>query len=67
MEFLREVKKGRDNRKVAQGLKDLKGAAEKEETNLMPHFIDCVKAYATVQEICDVLREVFGEYRPATL
>ena len=66
-EFLRAVKKDRDNGKVAQGLKELKRAAEKEDTNLMPHFIDCVKAYATVQEICDVLREVFGEYRPAAL
>jgi methylmalonyl-CoA mutase N-terminal domain/subunit len=37
---------------------------EKEEENLIPYFIDCVKEYATVQEMCDVLREVFGEAQP---
>jgi len=35
--------------------------------NLIPHFLECVKAYVTLQEMCDVLREVFGEYRPATI
>ena len=33
------------------------------ETNLMPHFIRCAAAYATLGEQCAVLREVFGEYR----
>ena len=33
------------------------------ETNLMPHFIRCAEAYATLGEQCGVLREVFGEYR----
>ncbi len=67
IEVLREVKRNRDNQKVGQGLKNLKQAARKGETNLIPHFIECAKAYATIQEICDVLREVFGEYRPAAL
>jgi len=31
---------------------------------VMPHIVDAVKAYATVQEISDVLREEFGEYKP---
>jgi methylmalonyl-CoA mutase N-terminal domain/subunit len=35
------------------------------DTNLLPALIDAVKAYATVGEICDVLRGVFGEYRAA--
>lgn len=48
-------------------LQALKAAAQKGEVNLMPYFIDCVKAYATEQEICDVLREVFGEYEPPPL
>ncbi|MGQ9694577.1 MAG: methylmalonyl-CoA mutase family protein [Thermodesulfobacteriota bacterium] len=67
MARLKEIKKGRDNNKVASLLKELKKAATQEEVNLMPHFIECVKAYATLQEICDTLREVFGEYQPAAL
>jgi len=67
VESLREVKSVRDNKEVARLLKELKREAAQGEVNLMPHFIDCVKAYATIQEICDVLREVFGEYRAAVL
>ena len=67
IERLKEVKKNRDNKKVAGLLKELKTAASKEETNLFPQLIECVKAYTTVQEICDTLREVFGEYQPAAL
>ena len=64
---LLEIKRRRDNREVARLLKDLKEAARKEEVNLLPHFIECVKAYVTMQEMCDVLREIFGEYRPAAI
>ena len=64
---LKEVKQGRDNKEVARLCQELKIAAGKEEVNLMPHFLECVKAYVTLQEMCDVLREVFGEYRPATI
>jgi methylmalonyl-CoA mutase N-terminal domain/subunit len=64
---LKEMKERRDNKEVARLLKELKAAAQKEETNLIPHLLGCVKAYATLQEMCDVLREVFGEYRPATI
>jgi methylmalonyl-CoA mutase N-terminal domain/subunit len=59
---LQKVKKTRDNRKVAQILKDLR-AASKTDKNLMPYVIEAVKEYATEQEICDVWRDVFGEYR----
>ncbi len=59
---LQQVKKERDNRKVAHILNDLR-AASKTDRNLMPHVIEAVKEYATEQEICDVWREVFGEYR----
>jgi methylmalonyl-CoA mutase N-terminal domain/subunit len=67
IERLKEVKKNRDNKKVASLLKELKAQAAKEETNLFPQLIECAKAYATVQEICNTLREVFGEYQPAAL
>jgi len=64
---LKEIKEKRDGKEVTRLLKELKAAAQKEEVNLIPHFLACVKAYATLQEICDVLREVFGEYKPATI
>ncbi len=64
---LKEIKQNRDNKKVAELLRELQKAAAQEEVNLMPYFIECVKAYATLQEICDTLREVFGEYQPAAI
>jgi len=67
VERLKEVKKSRDNQKVGGLLRELKASASNEDTNLFPYLIACVKAYATVQEICDTLREVFGEHKPATL
>ena len=59
---LTEVKKNRDNHTVNRLLKELEGQAKKEDENLIPHFIECAKAYVTEQEMCDVLRGVFGEY-----
>jgi len=46
-----------------RGLRETAGRPESSETNLMPHFIRCAAAYATLGEQCAVLREVFGEYR----
>jgi methylmalonyl-CoA mutase N-terminal domain/subunit len=43
-------------------LKDLR-AASRTDKNLMPYVIEAVKEYATEQEICDVWRDIFGEYR----
>lgn len=57
-----EVRRTRDNRAVRQALDELRRASGAAE-NVMPHVVDAVKAYATEQEICDVWREVFGEYR----
>ncbi len=57
-----DVKRTRDNRKVAEALSDVRQAC-KSGANVMPHVIEAVKAYATEQEICDVYREIFGEYR----
>lgn len=59
---LADVKRKRDSRKVAECLKDIANACKKDE-NVMPYCIEAVKNYATVQEICDVYREVYGEYR----
>ena len=57
-----EMKAHRDQHAVDSSLKALKEAA-KGEANLMPYLIDAVKTYATLGEICGVLREVFGEYQ----
>jgi methylmalonyl-CoA mutase N-terminal domain/subunit len=59
---VRQVKAERDNRKVDRALKVLKEKAEGTE-NLVPFIQDAVREYATVGEICDALREVFGEHR----
>ncbi|MEE8637066.1 MAG: methylmalonyl-CoA mutase family protein [Dehalococcoidia bacterium] len=59
---LQEVKAARDNRRVTQVLSDLR-AASRTDKNLMPYVIEAVREYATEQEICDVWRDVFGEYR----
>jgi methylmalonyl-CoA mutase N-terminal domain/subunit len=45
------------------GLREAARSAGTTETNLMPHFIRCAQAYATLGEQCGVLREAFGEYR----
>ncbi len=60
---IKDLKANRDNSRVRETLKALKGAAEGTE-NLMPFIFEAVKACATLGEICDVLREVFGEYQP---
>ena len=59
---LKEVKRMRDNHRVVQTLNDLRSVSKTDE-NLMPYVIEAVKEYATEQEICDVWREAFGEYR----
>jgi methylmalonyl-CoA mutase N-terminal domain/subunit len=58
---LKEVKRTRDNRAVARCLDELRTVC-RNGNNVMPVVIDAVKAYASEQEICDVYREVFGEY-----
>jgi methylmalonyl-CoA mutase N-terminal domain/subunit len=59
---LAELRRSRDNEKVNAALETLKNAA-KGNDNLMPLILDAVRAYATLGEICGVLREVFGEYQ----
>jgi methylmalonyl-CoA mutase N-terminal domain/subunit len=59
IERLVRVKKNRDNGRVTEALKKLEEIARSTD-NTMPAFIDCVQAYASVGETCDVLRKVFG-------
>jgi methylmalonyl-CoA mutase N-terminal domain/subunit len=60
-EALRKVKADRDQEQVRRCLEQVRRAAQG-TTNLMPPIIEAAKAYCTEQEICDVLREVFGSY-----
>ncbi len=62
IEKLKKLRQKRDNGKVAEALKNIKRVAKSDE-NIMPVLIEAVKTYATIGEISDVLREVFGEYR----
>ncbi len=59
---LEKLKRERNNKRVKEVVDRLRHAAEHDE-NLMPPIIEAVKSYATLGEICNVLREVFGEYR----
>jgi len=59
---LRDVKKTRNNAHVKEKTLELKKAAS-DKRNLMPYILGCVKTYATLGEIMDSLREVYGEYQ----
>ncbi len=59
---LGKLKKSRDETLVTKKLAELKEVAESSK-NIMPIMIEVVKTYATIEEICSVLREVFGEYK----
>lgn len=60
------LKEQRNNQKVEETLAALEKAASGEE-NLMPYILEAVRAYATLGEICGVLREVFGEYQQSVI
>ncbi len=62
---LKKLKSERHDEAVKKSLGRLKRAAEGSE-NLIPPIFDAVKVYATLGEICDVLREVYGEYQQVT-
>ncbi len=62
VERLKALKASRNNDKVKTTLVNLKNILKKNE-NSFPALIECVEAYATLGEICDALREVFGAYR----
>ncbi|MBW1700828.1 MAG: methylmalonyl-CoA mutase [Deltaproteobacteria bacterium] len=58
---LKELKRDRDNKAVKESLKSLEKTA-REKKNVMPSLIECCKCYATVGEMANVFRDVFGEY-----
>ena len=60
------LKEKRQNRIVEERLNALKKACEGTE-NVMPYILEAVKAYATLGEICGVMREVFGEYEQSVM
>ena len=64
IERLNRVRRRRDNRMVKEKLQALKQAARGSD-NLMPPLLEAVKAYATLGEMMDVFRDVFGEYQPS--
>ncbi|MFQ3534574.1 MAG: methylmalonyl-CoA mutase family protein [Aggregatilineales bacterium] len=63
---LAELRARRDSARVSEILTQIEAAARSSEP-LMPLFIEAVEREATLGEICNVLRRVFGEYRPSTL
>ena len=76
-EKLKKLRARRDNAKVTRTLDALKKAAAQEpvvpsdgsisQANTMPYIVDCVRAYATVGEICQALREVYGTYEEVSI
>ena len=62
-ERLRQLRAERDPSAVTRALRELESAAAGND-NVMPYILQAVEAYATLGEICAILRRVFGEYRP---
>ncbi len=58
---LKKIKKERDNRKVKTCLDQIENAAKNKNENLIPYFVEAVKEYATIGEICGRLKNVFGD------
>ena len=65
-ERLKRLRQERDNQKVSKVLDKVRNVASTDE-NIMPALLEAVKAYATVGEISDTLRDVFGEYREPSI
>jgi methylmalonyl-CoA mutase N-terminal domain/subunit len=65
-EKLKELRARRDRAHVESSLDALKQCAGGRE-NLMPPLLDCIRSYATLGEMCDALREVFGEYQEPSM
>ncbi len=66
MARLQTLRASRDNARVQQTLEALRAASLGSE-NLMPRMLDAVRAYATLGEMCDVLRETWGEYEETAI
>src|SRR5262249_21820130 len=67
IEQLRRLRETRDNGRVRATLSALRAAAQTDSANMMPAILDCVRAYATLGEICDELRGVYGTYEEPTV
>jgi methylmalonyl-CoA mutase N-terminal domain/subunit len=65
MQKLAELREIRNNEKVQELLSELEDAARGDDP-LMPLFITCAENDVTLGEICNVLREVWGQYQPPT-
>jgi methylmalonyl-CoA mutase N-terminal domain/subunit len=66
VERLRALRTRRDAQPWADSLKKIEEAA-RSGANLMPHIVAAVEAHATVGEISDTMRKVFGEYKEAVI
>jgi methylmalonyl-CoA mutase N-terminal domain/subunit len=60
---LKDIKSKRNESKVAESLEKLKNAMEDESINLMPYIMDCVRNYCTLEEISNIGRDIFGEWK----
>jgi methylmalonyl-CoA mutase N-terminal domain/subunit len=61
---LNDLRRSRDSREATRTLKALEAACRNGD-NVMPYLLDAVNAYCTLQEMCDVMRDVFGVYQEA--
>lgn len=62
IKFLKQIRSKRNDAEVKQNLDALRKAAEGTD-NLMPYILNAVKVYASIGEICNTMRSVFGEYK----
>jgi methylmalonyl-CoA mutase N-terminal domain/subunit len=67
LQRLRRVRRERDQTQASAALTRLENAARDGRDNLMPYVVDAVRAYATLGEMCNLLRGVYGEYLEAAL
>jgi len=67
IERIQKVKAERNNQAVAQSLQAIREGSHHPDTNLMPLILDAARGYATLGEICGVLREAFGEYKESVV
>jgi methylmalonyl-CoA mutase N-terminal domain/subunit len=63
VERVQAVRAGRDVAEVEEALRRIKEASLRDDDNLMPHLVDAARAYVTLGEMCDALRETWGTWR----
>jgi methylmalonyl-CoA mutase N-terminal domain/subunit len=67
LDRLRRVRRERDASALSSALERMENAAREGRDNLMPYIVEAVRGYATLGEMCNLLRGVYGEYREPTL